>query len=90
MSRPPYAVTVMESAIHDVERLPAEAQRRVADRIARLAEAPRMPGTRQLRGRLSWLRRARVGDYRVLYTIDDKARTLTVWEVGHRRHVYDD
>ncbi|MBI4611506.1 MAG: type II toxin-antitoxin system RelE/ParE family toxin [Candidatus Rokubacteria bacterium] len=30
-----------------------------------------------------------VGDYRIIYTIDDKTRSVSVWAIGHRRLVYD-
>ena len=34
-----------------------------------------------------WLR-VRVGDYRIIYDVDDTTRTVTVAVVGHRREVY--
>ena len=37
-------------------------------------------------GREGW--RLRVGDYRVLYDIDDVKQTITIVHVGHRRDVY--
>lgn len=35
------------------------------------------------------LRRIRVGDWRIGYEIDDRAREVTVITVGHRREFYD-
>jgi mRNA-degrading endonuclease RelE of RelBE toxin-antitoxin system len=32
--------------------------------------------------------RVRQGDYRVVYLIDDKAMTVTIYEVGHRKHTF--
>jgi len=32
--------------------------------------------------------RARQGDYRVLYTVDDVERRVVVFRIGHRREVY--
>jgi mRNA interferase RelE/StbE len=47
---------------------------------------PRPPGCVKLAGREGW--RVRVGDYRVLYSIDDNARVISVKQIGHRRDVY--
>ena len=51
-----------------------------------LADNPRRHGSAEPTGRDG--RRIRIGDYRVLYTIDDSANTVTVFQVGHRRDVY--
>ena len=32
--------------------------------------------------------RIRVGDYRVLYTVDDKGQVVRVYRIAHRREVY--
>jgi len=41
-----------------------------------------------LRGKLKPGWRVRVGDYRVLYRIDDAAGDVTISEIGHRREIY--
>ena len=61
----------------------AERLRRAIDD---LAENPRPTGSRNLRGREG--RRIRVGDYRIIYEIDDEERVVDVLQVGHRRDVY--
>jgi mRNA interferase RelE/StbE len=62
------------------------------DRIHRaildLRENPRPPQAKPLRGPDFWSRR--VGDYRIVYTIDDDARVVTIYRVRHRREVYRD
>lgn len=60
---------------------------RVRDAIRDLANTPRPPGCKKLVGRDGW--RIRVGDYRVIYEIDDSTRIVTVVHIGHRRDVYD-
>ena len=52
-----------------------------------LATDPRPPGYRSLTGRRPYLR-VRSGDYRVIYTVDDRPRIVTVAAVGHRREIY--
>ena len=84
-----YTVLYRPAALRDLRKLPADVQRRLLDRIDGLANDPRGPGTRLLKGKKRGLTRLRVGDYRVGYIIDDRGRTVTVLEVGHRENYYD-
>ena len=60
---------------------------RIHHKILGLQDDPRPQGSRKLSGNLEgW--RIRVGDYRVLYQIDDDAATVTIVRVKHRRDVY--
>jgi mRNA interferase RelE/StbE len=52
-----------------------------------LAQDPRPPASRPLRGRPGY--RLRVGDYRIIYTIDDGVLLIVVIAIGHRRDVYE-
>lgn len=52
-----------------------------------LATDPRPPDVTPLKGHKPWLR-TRVGDYRIIYAVDDQAHVITVADVGHRREVY--
>lgn len=55
--------------------------------IVGLVQEPRPAGVRKLVGsRSDW--RVRIGEYRIVYEIDDSARTITVMQVRHRRDVY--
>ncbi len=58
----------------------------IVEAIKNLAAAPRPPRAEKLVGREEW--RIRVGDYRVLYLIDDRNRSITITKVAHRRDVY--
>lgn len=55
----------------------------VADAILRLEDNPRPPGCQKLRGLEGW--RIRVGNWRVIYHINDQERVVTVVEIRHRR-----
>ncbi len=55
--------------------------------IGLLADDPRPPASRPLRGRPGY--RVRVGDYRIIYTIADEVLLIVVVALGHRREVYD-
>ena len=81
-----YKVLLKRSAAKELEALPLKDRRRVAARIAALADEPRSPGVEKISGQEKY--RIRQGDYRVLYAIDDAALAVTVVKIGHRRDVY--
>ena len=82
-----YAVSILRRAQKELGQLSSPSFERVCDAIRSLAGNPRPPGCRKLVGRDGW--RVRVGDYRVIYEIDDPARTVLVLHVGHRRDIYN-
>jgi len=82
-----YTVEVLPSAQRELAALPKDVQRRIANRIDALREDPRPPGTRQLQGE-DRLYRLRVGDYRVIYSIEGRRLVVVVVKIGHRREVY--
>ena len=81
-----YAVLLKASAERELDRLPSRMHERIVRHLARLAEQPRPVGSRKLHGTDAY--RIRVGDYRVLYEVDDRRAKVTVYSVGHRREVY--
>jgi len=81
-----YQVLILRRAQKELSRLPTKDYERVRDGINGLARDPRRSGSRKLVGREGW--RIRVGDYRVIYEINDTAQQVTVLQVGHRRDVY--
>jgi mRNA interferase RelE/StbE len=84
---PTYSVLLRPAALRDLKRLPSDIRVRVEAVIDRLREHPRPPGSRKLVGfEHEW--RARVGDYRVLYIIDDSRRQVVIARVAHRREAY--
>ena len=82
-----YAVVLARSARKELESLPASVVQRVLPRIERLANKPRPSGCRKLTGEQK-LWRLRIGDYRVIYSIDDSRRTVDINTVRHRRDAY--
>ncbi len=85
MSR--YRIELRPAAARALRKLDPPVARRLQAAIALLAEDPRPPASRPLRGRPAW--RVRVGDYRVIYTIEDDVLLVVVITLGHRRDVYD-
>jgi len=81
-----YRVSILRRAQKELANLPSEAFERVRDPLRSLADDPRPLGCKKLQGREGW--RIRVGNYRVLYKIDDDQHTVEVVHIGHRRDVY--
>lgn len=81
-----YSLFILRRAQKELAEIPSEAFERIRDAIRGLAENPRPAGCLKLTAREGW--RVRVGDYRVIYEIDDSQRTVTVFHIGHRRDVY--
>jgi len=82
---PAYRVEFAASVRRDFQRLAPSTRSRVDERIKSLAMEPRR-GSQKLTGQSA--HRARVGDHRILYEIDDGARVITITRVRHRREVY--
>ena len=82
-----YRLIIKRSAERDLRHLPRPVFLRLNQRIVSLRDDPHPPGSRKLKGALEgW--RIRVGDYRVIYQIDQESQTITVVRVRHRRDVY--
>ena len=82
-----YTVDVRPRVRKALRQLDPTTRKEVLTRMRALATDPRPPGAKTLRGYSPWLR-VRVGDYRIIYIVDDDARSVTVADVGHRREVY--
>ena len=82
-----YAIEFRPSSRKELTNLPQRDQVRVARTIDTLADNPRPQGTKKLEG-ANELYRLRVGDYRVIYQIQDAVLVVLVVRIGHRRDVY--
>ncbi len=83
-----YAIDVKPTARKELENLSDKLIARLLPKIENLEANPRPPGCRKLRGHKD-LWRIRVGDYRVVYIVDDDRRTVSVTRIAHRRDVYE-
>jgi mRNA interferase RelE/StbE len=82
-----YAVEARPRVRKALRQFDVGTRKDVLEAIRSLGANPRPPGVRPLKGHRPWLR-LRVGDYRIIYDVDDDARVVTVSVVGHRRDVY--
>lgn len=83
----PYSVAVEKNARKAIQRLHLNTQHKIARTLVILASNPRPPAAINLAGP-SGLYRVRLGDYRIIYSVDDGQLTVLVVKVGHRREVY--
>lgn len=82
-----YGLALLPTARRELTSLHDPERSRVSAALDRLAEEPRHPGVRKLTG-FRDLYRARVGQLRIVFRIDDAARFVTVATIGPRRDIY--
>ena len=82
-----YRINVLPAAVREMRKIHPQMRARVRGAIVKLAANPRPPGAVALKDRPGFLR-VRVGDYRVIYSVQDDVLTVVVVRVGHRSHIY--
>lgn len=84
-----YELHIERHAEKDLNKLEESFFIAIATKIKRLADNPHPRGSKKITGSQNdW--RLRVGDYRVLYEIDSKTKTIRIMRVKHRREAYRD
>jgi mRNA interferase RelE/StbE len=83
----PYQVAILPVALRQLRALDASIRARIRARIDALAYEPRPHGVKALQGDPGTLC-LRVGDYRVLYRVEDEHLVVLVVTVAHRREAY--
>ena len=82
-----YAALLLPVAEREWRKLPREIQPRINRTLLALEDTPRLHGVTKLSGSSDrW--RVRVGNYRIIYRIDDTGCQVTVLRIAHRRQVY--
>jgi len=82
-----YSVRIKKSARKELETVATKSdRRRIVACIRALAEEPRPAGAVKLSGRE--LYRIRQGQYRILYSIEDRVLIVQVIRIGHRSKIY--
>ena len=82
-----YKLAFTKAFIKEFNRLPKNEKERIFEAIKKLSEFP-YNGTK-LRGKLEGLWRWRVGNYRIIYLIDEKEKTIVFLDVGPRKTIYE-
>ncbi len=83
-----YTIIYAEHVAKDLRRIDTSWRRRIRTAIEALAHDPRPAGCRPLVGYPGYWR-IRVGDYRIIYTVEDHRLVVIVLRVAHRREIYD-
>ena len=83
-----YQVILEAAARRQIRKLPQSIQETLLARITQLGQDPRPTGCKKLKGRKNEYR-IRAGNYRVIYSIEDKALVVRVIRAGHRRDAYE-
>ena len=73
-----YAQTLSARAVKDLDALDNKTKKRMLDRIVELADAPYDPRLSVKLTNQGGLRRSRVAGWRIIFLVDDNAKTLSV------------
>ena len=89
-----YIIEFTNKAEKDLGKLPKQTILRILDKIAKLSDDPRPSGHKKLTdfhvsNAPDHLYRIRIGDYRVIYSIEDEIIKITVVKVAHWKEVYE-
>lgn len=79
-------VLLKRSAEKELDALPEKIHQKVIDKLLTLQDNPRPQNVKKLRGKVGY--RIRVGDYRILYVIDESEKEAEIYSVAHRKDVY--
>ncbi|MFH1763617.1 MAG: type II toxin-antitoxin system RelE/ParE family toxin [Gemmatimonadota bacterium] len=83
-----YRIEVTPRALKDLKALPTRERQRVAGEIDSLEDNPRPQSCKKLKGRKDFYR-VRVGDYRVVYRIEDEVLLILIVRIGDRKEIYE-
>ncbi len=81
-----YAIYFKPSAEKELLKMDPEISRRVEEKIDLLENNPYLSGFTRLKGEPTF--RIRVGDFRIVYAIDESNKTITIFRIRHRSEVY--
>ncbi len=81
-----YEIIVPKSVLKELDRISEATYSRIADKILSMEDNPRPAGCLKLSDSEEY--RLRVGNYRILYEIDDSKKIITIYKIDHRKDVY--
>ncbi|MBF0179619.1 MAG: type II toxin-antitoxin system RelE/ParE family toxin [Magnetococcales bacterium] len=83
----PYSIEISNTAYRDLKKLPKMVRDSIGKVIDSLAFHPRPDGCVKMAA-MQDMWRIRVGDYRIIYSIQDDRLVVLIVKIGHRREVY--
>ena len=81
-----YKIELRRKAQRALDRFPKDDFNAVLNAVKGLANTPRPKGVEKIKSAGLW--RIRQGDYRIVYSIDDGQKIVTILRIGHRREIY--
>ncbi|MGA0557680.1 type II toxin-antitoxin system RelE family toxin [Larkinella sp. VNQ87] len=82
-----YQVVLTRTAQKQLDKLSDAVAGPILEAMQSLAQNPRPPGCKKLKGRAGY--RVRKGDYRIIYDVYDDVLVVEVVAIGHRRDIYE-
>jgi len=83
-----YRVEFASKAVKDLRSIPRAYQGKIINKAEALANDPYPRGCLKLKGPQEDFWRVRIGDYRILYQVDDSVKIIDIRRIGHRKGVY--
>jgi mRNA interferase RelE/StbE len=84
-----YKITFKPSAYKELQNLSKPLVKKVTAKIDGLQKDPRPNKCKKLSGSTENLYRIRIGDYRIVYNIDDVVKIVSIRKIGHRKEIYN-
>ena len=82
-----YRIEVKKSAAKALKNIPKADRKRIVDKIDSLAESPPSPDITKMKGNNPF-HKVRVGDYRIVYEVQEDVLLILIVKVGHRKDIY--
>jgi mRNA interferase RelE/StbE len=84
-----YSVDFTAEALANQEKLTEAVRERISKKIDWLSENFAQITPMPLSANLAGFFKLRVGDYRVIYSFNDDLKVMTIYQIGHRKEIYD-
>lgn len=83
-----YKIIIGKSALKQLQNVPQKERLKISAEVDSLASDPKPSGVKKLKGMTEDLYRIRVGNYRIVYAIEDKIRLVDIRQIGNRKDIY--
>lgn len=85
---PVYEILLSKAVRKQLASLPVFIHNKIIEDISALTTSPRPSGCKKLKG-FKNAYRIRVGDYRIIYEVEDKILRIIIIAIGHRKDIYE-
>lgn len=85
---PKYQILIAPRATKDLKKIDRSQAKRIDNAILKLEQSPYPAGVKQLVAKDVAQYRIRIGDYRVLYDVDEENKNIIILRIGHRKDIY--